>query len=191
MEAGALKRSHSSSGCGLHAIIRKGLSHQPMDPVLITAAAIRHLDLTPLDGVSQQPLAQLMARGPVVQLKFDWPREAEDPRELAECPEPRLWSLRADARFPWLPLVLERDQGSLIRHVAMVVPHSFNRGEGLRFDPQALELWITHRLMSLDDLCSAEAVPMRGNLSQMAAALGYELDMNFWSLLDSNAQRNS
>ncbi len=162
-----------------------------MDPVLITAAAIRHLDLTPLDGVSQLPMGELMERGPVLQLQFDWPREAEDPRELAECPEPRLWSLRADARFPWLPLVLERDQGSLIRHVAMVVPHSFNRGEGLRFEPQALELWITHRLMSLDDFYRAEDIPMRGKLSQMAAALGYELDMNFWGLLDRNVQNRS
>ena len=162
-----------------------------MDPVLITAAAIRHLDLSPLDHVSHQPLGQLLDSGPVLQLQFDWPRDAEDPRELAECPEPRLWSLRADARFSWLPLVLERDQGSLIQHVAMVVPHSFNRGEGLRFEPQALELWITHRLMQLDDMCRSEGFPMRGNLSQMAAALGYELDVNFWALLDSNAQSRS
>ena len=78
-----------------------------------------------------------------------------------------------------------QDQGSLIRHVALVVPHSFSRSEGLRFDPEALELWVTHRLMLLDDLCQRElGRPMRGNLSQMAAALGYELDGGFWSLLN-------
>ena len=45
-------------------------------------------------------------------------------------------------------------------------------------------LWVTHRLMLLDDLCQRElGRPMRGNLSQMAAALGYELDAGFWSLL--------
>ena len=87
-------------------------------------------------------------------------------------------------RSPWLPLLLERDQGSLIRHVAMVVPHSFNRSEGLRFEPQALELWITHRLMQLDDLCTSTlGLSQRGNLSQMAASLGYELDAGFWTLL--------
>ena len=94
-------------------------------------------------------------------------------------------TLRADARLPWLPLILERDNGSLIRHVAMVVPHSFSRSEGLRFDTQALELWITHRMMVLDDLCQRElGSAMRNNLSQVAASLGYELDHRFWDLLD-------
>ena len=155
-----------------------------MDPVQINAAMIRQLDLSPLQVWSHRPLGELLEEGPVLELSFDWPRESNDPRELAECPEPRLWALRADARFPWLPLLLERDRGSLIRHVAMVVPHDFSRSEGLRFDPQALELWITHRLMLLDDLCTATlGRSMRGNLTQMAASLGYELDDNFWTLL--------
>ena len=155
-----------------------------MEPVQINAEAIRRLDLTPLQPWSSQPLASLLELGPALELQFDWPREPSDPRELAECPEPRLWALRADARYPWLPLLLERDQGSLIRHVAMVVPHSFNRSEGLRFEPQALELWITHRLMQLDDLCTSTlGLSQRGNLSQMAASLGYELDAGFWTLL--------
>ena len=155
-----------------------------MDPVQINAAMIRQLDLSPLQVWSHRPLGELLEEGAVLELSFDWPREANDPRELAECPEPRLWALRADARFPWLPLLLERDRGSLIRHVAMVVPHDFSRSEGLRFDPQALELWITHRLMLLDDLCTATlGRSMRGNLTQMAASLGYELDDNFWTLL--------
>ena len=81
-----------------------------------------------------------------------------------------------------MPLPLERDRGSLIRHVAMV-PHDFSRSEGLRFDPQALELWITHRLMLLDDFTATLGRSMRGNLTQMAASLGYELDDNFWTLL--------
>ena len=156
-----------------------------MDPVQINAAMIQQLDLSPLQVWSHRPLGELLEEGPVLELNFDWPREANDPRELAECPEPRLWALRADARFPWLPLLLERDQGSLIRHVAMVVPHSFNHSEGLRFEPQALELWITHRMMVLDDLCQRElGSAMRNNLSQVAASLGYELDHRFWDLLD-------
>ena len=156
-----------------------------MDPVLIDAESIRRLDLSPLQIWSDQPLKDLLEQGPILELNFHWPRDPDDPRELAECPEPRLWSLRADARYPWLPLMLERDRGSLIRHVAMVVPHSFNRTEGLRFDPQSLELWITHRLMQLDDLCQEQLDrTMRGNLSQMSAALGYELNDSFWALLN-------
>ena len=158
-----------------------------MDPVLINAAAIRQLDLRPLDPCTQQPLDVLFDRGPFLELQFEWPRDANDPRELAECPEPRLWALRADARFPWLPLLLERERGSLIRHVAMVVPHNFSRTEGLRFDPEALELWITHRLMQLDDLSNRIGRPLRGNLSQMAASLGYELDGRFWAMLDASS----
>ncbi|MGB1416581.1 MAG: CRR6 family NdhI maturation factor [Synechococcus sp.] len=156
-----------------------------MDPVLISSDVIKTLDLSPLAPWSDAPLDQTLRTGPVLELQFDWPREPNDPRELAECPEPRLWALRADARLPWLPLILERDNGSLIRHVAMVVPHSFNRSEGLRFDPQALELWITHRMMLLDDLCrTSVGRSMRNNLSQVAASLGYELDHRFWDLLD-------
>ena len=156
-----------------------------MESVQIDADAIRRLDLTPLQPWTARPLGEVLTLGAFLELSFDWPRQADDPRELAECPEPRLWALRADARHPWLPLVLERDQGSLIRHVAMVVPHRFSRTDGLRFDPEALELWITHRLMQLDDLCSQTlGRSMRGNLSQMAASLGYELDAGFWTLLD-------
>ena len=179
-----IKRIHSSPLRALEAIIRKGLSHLLMDPVLIDAESIRRLDLSPLRICTDQPLNELLEQGPILELNFHWPRDQDDPRELAECPEPRLWALRADARYPWLPLMLERDRGSLIRHVAMVVPHSFNRTEGLRFDPQALELWITHRLMQLDDLCQEQLHrSMRGNLSQMSAALGYERNDSFWSLL--------
>ena len=54
--------------------------------------------------------------------------------------------------------------------------------------PQALELWITHRLMLLDHLSaqSGKAGPQRGNLSLMAASLGFELDAAFWQLLDQS-----
>ena len=181
----AIKRLHCSLWVGQEAIIRKGLSHQPMDPVLINSDVIKTLDLSPLSPWIEAPLETTLRSGPVLELQFEWPRDPNDPRELAECPEPRLWALRADARCPWLPLILERDSGSLIRHVAMVVPHSFSQTEGLRFDPQALELWITHRMMLLDDLYSTEVGrSMRNNLSQVAASLGYELDHRFWDLLN-------
>ena len=70
----------------------------------------------------------------------------------------------------------------------MLVPHDFSASEGIRFDPQALELWITHRLMLLDHLAarSGQAGQQRGNLSLMAASLGFELDAGFWELLDQS-----
>ena len=155
-------------------------------PVNIDAEAIRTLNLQALSAWMDRPLQDLLDAGAVLELNYEWPRQADDPRELSECPEPRLWALRADARYPWMPLVLERTGGSLAQHVAMLVPHNFSPSEGIRFDPQALELWITHRLMLLNDLRSSSdlAGSQRGNLGLMAASLGFELDGGFWELLD-------
>ena len=154
------------------------------EPVVIDAVAIQTLDLRPMNPWMERPLTDLLSDGAGLELQYKWPRDAEDPRELSECPEPRLWALRADAVYPWLPLVLERSGGSLIQHVAMVVPHNFSPSEGIRFDPQALELWITHRFMLLDHLGEQLAQSQRGNLLQMAATIGYEVDPAFWTLLD-------
>jgi hypothetical protein len=148
--------------------------------VCIDATAVQQLDLTPLSAWADQPPAALLQRGAELCLSFDWPQQPDDPRELSEIPELRLWSLRADARHPWLPLVLERSSGQLARHVAMLLPHSFSRSEGLRFAPEALELWITHRLFQLDDWARSHGINCRQNLGQMAAVLGYELDPSFW-----------
>ena len=153
-------------------------------PVVIDAVAIQTLDLRALNPWMERPLINLLGDGAGLELQYNWPRDADDPRELSECPEPRLWALRADALYPWLPLVLERSGGSLIQHVAMVVPHDFSPSEGIRFDPQALEIWITHRFMLLDHLGQHLPQSQRGNLLQMAATIGYEVDAAFWTLLD-------
>ena len=96
-----------------------------MQPVVIDAVAIQTLDLKALNPWMERSLTDLLSDGAGLELQYNWPRDADDPRELSECPEPRLWALRADAVHPWLPLVLERSGGSLIQHVAMVVPHDF------------------------------------------------------------------
>ena len=75
------------------------------------------------------------------------------------------------------------DEAKKVRNEAGLFDLS-HMGRVLIDGPQALELWITHRLMQLDDLCTATlGRPQRGNLSQMAASLGYELDAGFWTLL--------
>jgi hypothetical protein len=150
----------------------------------VSAEAIRGLDLSPLAPWIERPPAECLAAGPVLELDLQWPRAADDPRELSECPEPRLWSLRLDACNPWLPLVLERTGGQLTRHVAMLLPHGFSRAEGVRFAPESLELWITHRLFLLDHLARREGLQVRQGLGQMAAVLGFRLDEGFWELAD-------
>lgn len=152
--------------------------------LLISADQIASLDLTPLTPLRSLSAAHLLERGAVLQVQFDWPRPADDPREASEIPELRLWSLRADATCPWMPLVLERSSGQLARHVAMLLPHGFTRSEGLRFAPEALELWITHRLFWLDGWTQSQGLNCRQTLGQMAAVLGYELDQGFWRHLD-------
>jgi len=147
----------------------------------ITARQISDLDLSPLAPLRGAGVASLVAMAGQVELTLDWPRSDDDPRELSEVPEVRLWSLRADAQNPWLPLVLERSRGTLTRHVAMLLPHAFSRSEGIRFAPESLDLWITHRLFWLDGWSDTAAVPCRQSLGQMAAVLGFELDPQFWS----------
>jgi hypothetical protein len=146
----------------------------------IEAARIRNLDLGALQELGRCDVAQLVEAAGTLDLQFDWPRDPEDPRELSEIAELRLWSLRADALLPWLPLLLERSSGQLTRHVAMLLPHGFSRSEGIRFAPESLELWITHRLFLLDAWTQQAGVPCRQKLAQMASVLGFDLEPSFW-----------
>jgi hypothetical protein len=155
----------------------------PLPAPRATALEIGALDLNSLSLLAQRPAQELLALSGQVPLSLEWPRPPEDPRELSEIPEVRLWCLRADAIYPWLPLVLERSQGTLTRHVAMLLPHSFSRTEGIRFAPDSLELWISHRLFLLDHWAQAEGLDCRQGLGQMAAVLGFELAPSFWAAL--------
>ena len=105
--------------------------------VLISAERARRLDLAPLARWADLAPSELQSWHGHLELHFEWPREAGDPRELSEIPELRLWCLRADALHPWLPLLLERSGGGLTLYVAMLLPHAFNRNEGIRFPPKA------------------------------------------------------
>ena len=151
--------------------------------ITVSADQIRWLDTDPLQPLRQRPTADLLALEDSVTLALEWPRADDDLRELSEIPELRLWSLRADALCPWLPLLLERSTGQLTRHVAMLLPHSFSRTEGIRFAPDSLELWMTHRLFLLDHWSRGHGLNCRGNLEQMAAVLGFDLDAGFWQSL--------
>ena len=148
--------------------------------ISVSAEQIRSLDMTPLGALRQHSAAALLELEDAVALQLDWPRAEDDPRELGEVPECRLWSLRADALCPWLALLLQRCDGQLSRHVAMQVLHEFSRTEGLRFDPDDLSLWISHRLFWLDEWGTQQGFSLRGRLSQMAAVLGFNVEAGFW-----------
>ena len=146
----------------------------------ISAEQIRALDMAPLWELRQLSAAALLGLEDSVALQLEWPRADDDPRELSEVPECRLWSLRADALCPWLTLLLQRSDGQLSRHVAMQVLHEFSRNEGLRFDPDDLSLWISHRLFWLDDWGNQQGLALRGRRGQMAAGLGFNGEAGFW-----------
>ena len=46
---------------------------------------------------------------------IDYPREDGDPRELSEIPEIRLWFVRLDTRYPWLPFFLNWQEKEFTR----------------------------------------------------------------------------
>ncbi len=118
-----------------------------------------------------------------LQLKIEYQREADDPRELSEIPEVRLWYLRLDSIYPWLPFLLDWKTGELARYTAMLVPHQFNRTEGIIFNPEALELFVMNKIFVLSDWLQNNDITERSRLKSMAKLFGYELDDTFFEMI--------
>jgi hypothetical protein len=114
---------------------------------------------------------------------IDYDRDPADPRELSEIPEIRLWFLRLDARYPYLPLLLDWQAGELARYVAMLIPHQFSRKDGIQYNPEALELWVMQRVFLLTDWCHHRQISDLSRLKFMTQMLGYELDDGLFELL--------
>lgn len=112
------------------------------------------------------------------QLRFDidYALEPGDPRELSEIPEVRLWFIRLDSRYPWLPFLLDWKAGEFARYAAMLVPHQFSTREGIQYNPEALEIFLMHKLFVLSDWLQQQGIPSKSRLQSMAQLLGYELD---------------
>jgi hypothetical protein len=119
-----------------------------------------------------------------LKLAIDYPQDPEDPRELSEIPEVRLWFIRLDARYPYLPLILDWQAGELARYVAMLVPHQFSRKEGIQYNPEALEIWVMQRVFLLTDWLQRQDIADRSRLKFMTQMLGYELDEGLFELLE-------
>nr|DAD38435.1 TPA_asm: hypothetical protein HUJ06_009076 [Nelumbo nucifera] len=74
--------------------------------VVIDNDIIQHLDISPvISSLSSEP-KELLERK--VGFTINYTREDPyDPRELSEFPDIRLWFVRLDASYPWLPVVLD------------------------------------------------------------------------------------
>ena len=91
--------------------------------------------------------------------------------------------MRLDSVYPWLPFLLDWKAGELARYVAMLVPHQFNRSEGIIFNPEALELFVMNKIFVLSDWLQQQNIPSRSRLKSMAQLFGYELDDAFFEMI--------
>ncbi|MDJ0715270.1 MAG: CRR6 family NdhI maturation factor [Prochloraceae cyanobacterium] len=153
--------------------------------IALNTENINKLDLSPAKAV----IDPLLESGTIVnreqQLKFDidYTRDPTDPRELSEVPEIRLYFVRLDAYYPWLPFLLDWKSGELARYIAMLVPHQFNRTEGIQYNPEALEIFVMHKIFILSDWLQEIDAPSKSRLKSMAQTVGYEIDDSFLDMI--------
>jgi hypothetical protein len=122
-----------------------------------------------------------------IQFQIDYHREPNDPRELSEIPEIRMWFIRLDAQYPWLPLCLDWKAGELARYAAMLVPHQFHRTEGIKYNPEALEIFLMNKIFTIAQWLKQQGVPSKSKLMSMANLLGYDLDESLFDFLETLA----
>ncbi|MEE3719618.1 CRR6 family NdhI maturation factor [Tumidithrix elongata RA019] len=161
-----------------------------MTTINLNLACIEAIDITPAKLVIDKILEQLASNSddpaisePQLQFEILYPRELGDPRELSEIPEVRLWFVRLDALYPWLPYILDWRSGELTRYAAMLVPHQFSSTDGIVFNPEALELFVMHKVFSISLWLKQRGIFNTAKLQQMTQSLGYEIDREFFNLL--------
>lgn len=151
----------------------------------LNTQAINYLDLAVVKDEVESLIKEQKLLDYEQQLQFiiEYQREADDPRELSEIPEIRLWYARLDSVYPWIPFLLDWKAGELARYTAMLVPHQFNRTEGIIFNPEALELFVMNKIFVLSDWLQNHKIPERSRLKSMAKLFGYELDDSFFEMI--------
>ncbi|MEB3280525.1 MAG: CRR6 family NdhI maturation factor [Lyngbya sp.] len=150
---------------------------------------LHQLDLSPAETTIEKLLAEgtIAACEQQIRFQIDYPRDPQDPRELSEVPEIRLWFVRLDARYPWLPFLLDPKAGELARYVAMLVPHQFHRTEGIQYNPEALEIFLMHKIFILADWLAEQKITSISRLKSLSQMLGYDLDEGLFELISSSS----
>ncbi|MFW6358039.1 MAG: CRR6 family NdhI maturation factor [Chroococcales cyanobacterium] len=156
-----------------------------MIKIQLNAKIIHSLDLSIVETVIEQLQQENAIASHEQQLTFeiDYPQEATDPRELSEIPEIRLWFVRLDARYPWIPFLLDWKEKELARYAAMLVPHQFHRTEGIQYNPEALEIFVMNKVFVLKDWLQEHNLPYQSRLKSMTQIFGYELDEAFFEMI--------
>lgn len=153
--------------------------------VSINAQHINNLDLSPVQTVIDKWLESgaIAQNEQQLQFEIEYPREEFDPREISEIPEVRLWFIRLDSCYPWLPFLLDWKTGELARYAAMLVPHQFHRSEGIQYNPEALEMFLMHKIFVLTDWLNQQGIPSKSKLMAMSQMFGYDLEEAFFDVI--------
>ena len=158
------------------------MSSQPII-ISVQAAQIQTVNTIEAEATIDRLMSDLLTAEKKMQFDITFPREATDPRELSEIAEIRLWFIRLDAKYPWLPFLLDWQAGELARYVAMLVPHQFHIKEGIQFNPEALEIFVMQKVFILMAWFKLQGIPGRSRVQAMTQMLGYELDDAFFDVL--------
>ena len=154
--------------------------------IALDAKTINSLDISPLKTKIANIEGQITDYEQQLQFAIDYQLEANDPRELSEIPEIRLWFVRLDAAYPWLPFLLNWKSGELARYTAMLVPHQFSRSEGIVYNPEALEIYVMHKIFILSAWCQQQKITGTGRLKSFAQLFGYDIDDSFFKIANYN-----
>ncbi|XP_022731679.1 protein CHLORORESPIRATORY REDUCTION 6, chloroplastic-like [Durio zibethinus] len=175
----------------------------PMPPnegrfdVIIDNDDIRQLDLSPFQnatGITSPSSAEpkeFLER--TVGFTINYTRDdPNDPRELSEFPDIRLWFVRLDATYPWLPVLLDWRAGELARYAAMLVPHQMSMRMGVVFNPEALELFIMKKVFIVYSWLKQHGTPKpRLKTSDMARMLGFGIGDELFDLIEQHSLDSS
>jgi hypothetical protein len=150
--------------------------------IALNSDTIHRLDLSPVQTFIDPLLEKgnLAAYEQQLTFNIDYERDPDDPRELSEVPEIRLWFVRLDAYYPWLPFLLDWKAGELGRYAAMLVPHQFHRTEGIQYNPEALEIFVMQKIFILANWLPTQRISPQFRLKSMAQILGYDIDESFF-----------
>jgi hypothetical protein len=166
------------------------LLRSPFSPmstlITINAQQFETLDLSPVTIVLEHWIGTqtLFNHEQSIQFQIDYPQDSNQAQELPDVPEIRLWFLRLDSIYPWLPYWLDWKSGELVRYAAMMVPHEFSQREGILFNPQALDLFVMQKIFVLHHWLKQQNITRPNTLKQMAELFGYELEDSLFTLLD-------
>lgn len=157
------------------------------ETILLTDLVVQSLDLAPAIAIIEPLLASADLLGSEHTLSFniDITRDPLDPRELSELPEVRLWFIRLDSHYPWLPLLLDWENGELGRYAAMLVPHQFSPSEGIRYNPEGLEIFVMQKIFVISEWLKTQGHTSYTKLKFMTQVLGYEIDDGLFELLSA------